>query len=235
MGNLKFNQRCLLDLFFPKICVHCFHRSDAIFCSGCSPYFELIDPSTRCLLCFEENFGSKVCASCNKTTNWHIRKAAALENVGPVTTFLKRLRSENNHYLAKSAAAFMLIQLERIRWADIDFVVPVPHKPWIWQSRDHVFCMAKFLSNYLKIPINCCLKMGIFDFYIGRSFTKMLKIDKKKSRDRNALHGKNVLLVDDLLGEMSALHSLIEELRECCPSNIYVLTLAQNVFRSCYS
>lgn len=110
-------------------------------------------------------------------------------------------------YLAKTAAAFMLVQFERLGWQRPDLIVPVPRRSW-FQGTHHVTLLAKAFAGLLDLPV--CQAVGPF----------MLK----KLR---TMEDKVVLLIDDVLSTEMRLSPTIEVLKEGMPKKIYALTFAR--------
>src|SRR5271156_2332914 len=116
-------KKILSDLIFPPLCLHCESKTEnnsILFCKGCAGFFELIDPSSRCPYCFEENMGNRPCPECVQKKRWHVKMASACDYLGAVSSLVKKLKYGQMPYLAKTGAAFMVAQFFRLKW-------PTPH------------------------------------------------------------------------------------------------------------
>lgn len=225
----------LCDLIFPSLCLHCemkIEQKNHLFCKGCSGFFELIDPSSRCPFCFAENGKGRLCSVCREENRWHVKMAAALDYLGSVQSLVKKLKYGHMPYLAKTAAAFMTAQFIRLKWPLPDLIVPIPRRHW-FQGTNHAHLLAIALSDLLKVECASIIKRRAGDF-------SHAKLSRQQREDfetagfylkRNAhVEDKIILLVDDVVTTGTTLLRSAETLAQAFPANIYALTLASARF-----
>lgn len=146
----------IADFLFPPLCLHCqafITEKNRFFCHSCSPFFDLIFPQERCFYCFCEN-ERKICKRCRKRKGLKNPHAAVWEYFGPVVTFIKKLEKEANPALIKLAASFFIVQLNRLPFPQVDFIVPLPSF-WLttlWNGEHVNSILAKEISRFLNIP-----------------------------------------------------------------------------------
>ncbi len=222
----------LLNLLFPPVCLHCKAYTSSLFCSGCAAYFELIDPLTRCPYCFAENDGRRPCPDCVRKKRWYIRIASAIDYLGPTQTLVKKLKYGRMPFLAKTAAAFMLMQHERLGWERPDVIVPVPRRLW-FQGTNHAALIAQGLADHFKVKMRPLVVREAGDF----SQARLTKVQRERLisahfflKKKEGVSGKRVLLVDDVMTTGTTLLHTAEALREGIPKEIYALTLARAIF-----
>lgn len=224
----------LIDLIFPLICLHCeaeVEESKQLFCKGCSPSFELIDPTSRCVFCFNEMENQKVCAECKINRRPRLKMASALDYLGAVCSLVKNLKDGKLPYLAQTAAAFMVAQLIRLDWPTPDIIVPVPNRNGFF-STDHAQLIAQDLARRLNKPCQSLIKRRLGDLSQARLSKKQrsqLPADSFYLKKGTVLDGKLILLVDDVLTTGSTLHNCFQALSEAFPAQTYALTLARTI------
>lgn len=114
-------------------------------------------------------------------------------------------------YLAKTAACFMYMQFERMRWEKPDIILPLP-KGVLFPRMHFTSHIAKALASFLRADFQIGLRKGIAEpFHL---------IGKK------TYEGKVILLIDDAVKTGMTLHSAASIIREKIPKKIYALTLA---------
>jgi predicted amidophosphoribosyltransferase len=147
----------VLDLVYPPLCLHCkkkLNENLRLVCEECTPFFELLESEGRCPHCFVEQERKGACKECLEKERWYIRVVACIEKRGPVSSFATLLSSGGMPYLAKTAASFMAVQLERISWKP-DFLSPLPNPFWrlLWRGKSGERLVAEELSKLLGIPL----------------------------------------------------------------------------------
>lgn len=207
----------LKNLLFPALCLHCQtapQTSTHLFCEGCTPYFELRDPSDRFPL-----------------KDLNIQVASALEYIGPVKSLVKKLKTGQLPHLAKTAAAFLAAQFYRLGW-EVDCIVPVS-RPWLRalvHGIDHSHAIAEQLSKTLSAPLYPVLRRKGGEYPQGRLNPEQRASLSKNSftlRKGEKIADKRVLLIDDVITTGTTLRHAAETLFEGFPAQIYVLTLCR--------
>ncbi|MFZ0565025.1 MAG: hypothetical protein WAM28_02390 [Chlamydiales bacterium] len=220
----------LVNLIYPPICLHCQTPTQHLFCEGCSAFFELIDPATRCPYCFADNDKARPCSTCIKQKRWELQMASALNAVGPVATLVEKLKYGKLPYLAKTAAAFMTLQLANLDWPEIDTIVPVPPRLW-FQRPNHATLVAKSLSHYIRKPWDSLIGRWPGDLpqaYLDSQEREKLSESSFYLKKRTRIKDKVLLVVDDLIGTGTTLRKISTTLGGGFPRKVYALTLASH-------
>ncbi|WP_051569433.1 ComF family protein [Alkaliphilus transvaalensis] len=160
------------------------------------------------------------------------RMFSVVEYQGEVRKLIYRLKYSNETYLAREMATMMVdfIYREGLRG---DCLLPIPlYKP---KEKERGFNQANLLTKYISkeagIP-------NINNNLIRNRNTKaMHHLSKRQRRDNvkgaftlknpNALFGKNILLVDDILTTGSTVEACIRLLLEAGVATVTVLTFAR--------
>ncbi len=221
------------SFLFPPLCLHCQNSLSAdspFFCPACLPFFELLDPERRCSRCFKELEKKGVCTSCRIEKRWRLEMGAAFEYQGPTATLVKLLKGGHAPYLAKTAAAWLVLQLERLGWPLPDGIIPVP-APWlksVWSGKDHAAFIAKELSGFLNVPLIQPVRRKSGEIPQGkRNQQQRLLLTAESFRLKHAakLTDKTLLIVDDVMTTGTTLRCMSEVLMEGLPRKLYALTL----------
>lgn len=152
--------RSLLDLAYPRLCLHCdetIKEEQTFLCTSCLEQLTLIDARERCPLCFKESEMAKQqpCLPCRKQRPPFDRLVAAFERMGPAETFLRQLR-QGKQTLVESAAAYMATQWIGMQLPLPDLLVPVPYS---WFQHNPNRPLAEALGKIFNRPILsllCC-------------------------------------------------------------------------------
>jgi competence protein ComFC len=201
------------------------------FCKGCSGFFELIDPLSRCAYCFSENDGRHLCHECVQKKRWDLKMASALDYLGAVSSLIKKLKYGQMPYLAKTGAAFMTAQFFRLEWPIPDIIVCVPRREW-FKGMNHSHLLAKNLSKSLGVKCEPLIKRKAGDLPQARLFKDQREELSSSSfylKKGAEIEGKVILLVDDVITTGTTFRRSAETLKNGFPSKIYGLSLARSL------
>ena len=224
--------KAVVNFVFPPLCLHCETKlmdHKLLFCKGCSGFFELIDPSSRCQYCFAENGRRQACAECLRKKRWQVTIASALDYQEAVCTLVKKLKYGSMPYLAKTAEAFMTAQFFRLAWPQPDLIVPVPRRHW-FQGRNHAHLLATCLAKRLHTKCMPVIQRRAGDFSqarLSKSQRESLISSGFSLKRNSSLDGKIVLLVDDVVTTGTTLRHCAEALSEGFPARIFALSFAR--------
>ncbi len=222
----------VLNLVFPPICIHCEERVENgrhLFCAGCTGFFELIDPSCRCVYCFVEHGTDYPCPECVRKRRWGVKIASALDYLGPVSSLVKQMKYGRMPYLAKTASAFMLAQFCRLGWPAPDLIIPVPRRHW-FQGMNHAGLLAHHLAQGLQTTCLPLIKRRAGDLSqarLSKGQRESLPAASFYLKRGCALDEKVILLVDDVVTTGTTLRRCAETVSEGFPAQIYALSLAR--------
>ncbi len=225
--------KAFTSFLFPPLCLHCqsaLSATSPFFCPACLPFFELIDPEQRCTRCFKALEKKALCTSCRLEKRGHVVMGAAFEYQGPTATLVKLLKGGNAPYLAKTAAAWLTLQFERLGWPHPDAIVPVP-APWlksVWRGKDHAAFIAQELSGFLKVPLIQPLWRKSGDIPQGKRNQEqrlLLTAESFQLKRTAKLADKTLLIVDDVMTTGTTLRCMSEVLMQGFPRKLYALTL----------
>lgn len=227
-------KQAVLHVLFPMECQHCgdeMASTPSLLCVFCASLLEDIDPSHRCLFCFEEST-SRPCASCQGSEKKRFEKAACFDYVGPIASLIKKMKYNNQPYLAKSLAPFLALQWTRLQWKKPDWILPIPLS-WNHQWKrgyNQSTLLAQELSAFLQTPLLSCLQRHGFH-------TSQAKVSKEQRlqlsplsfhvKEPTKLFGSSLLLIDDVMTTGSTLQAAAEALMPYSPRCIQALVLCK--------
>lgn len=232
-------RKAFIHLCFPPCCLFChdlMDDPDHLLCPSCNSLLELIHPATRCATCFSElnhiiPHKRMLCLRCRLEKPLFQRVGAAFDYMGPAAALVKRLKYGNAPYLAKPLAAFLAMQYVHLGWRQPDYIIPVPMptlRQWM-RGYNQSACIAKELSNLLKVPLlhalgrkNGELRQAQLSMEERHALTPshfFLKIDPHLIED------KRLLIIDDVWTTGSTMRCCAETLAIAYPASLYALTV----------
>lgn len=222
----------LSHLLYPPVCLHCdhstFHQRRPL-CATCIDLLALIDPELRCPRCFSvvEDEGA-LCKACREDPPAFKRLAAAFEYMGPAATLLQHLKFHQQPGFAKIAAAYMIVQWERLNWPLPDLIVPAPQSLMHWLTRGYnqSALIAEEIGKLLDRPVSHLLKRAIVSFPQSRLTELQRKNMSTNSvgwKTKKELSDKTIFLIDDVITTGTTLRRCAATLQEGFPKAIYGL------------
>jgi len=234
----------LSDLLFPPSCVHCHDRNTAsILCSHCSSQLHLVDPSTRCPLCFSDAISKahSICDECRQPDPKKMRitdyVGACFDYAGPVETLLHEYKFGNSPFLAKSFGSFLYLQFVALGWPLPDVVTYVPQSffRFVQRGYNQSELMANYLAQHLERPcVNLIRKREstISQTQIARkmreSLSSTLFCATRTAIKTKLIEDKVILLIDDVYTTGTTIQRAALALQAEYPKRIYVLTLCRS-------
>lgn len=233
-----------LDLICPPLCPLCQRiiEEKAPFCDECAE--KLATPKEKlCRRCggrrFQQLQETGDCRRC-RTTKFLFHKVIALgEYETELRKLVLRMKTEKSGHLA-TLAAKLLIRLrgEELRKVEPEWIIPIPmhrRRRWLRGVNSPDF-LADELGRFLKVSV---LKNRIERFrptemqYTlstrGRkeNVAGAFQIKNRKIFNVNEIHGKRILLVDDILTTGSTCNELSRLLRKSGAAGVWVCVLAR--------
>lgn len=167
-----------VSFVYPALCSHCQEKieSHKWLCALCGEQIELTDPVEGI-------------------------RSSTVQALGSALSFLKEAKGPLAEEVAKTMAALMVFQLQRLKWSLPDSICPSPRDPFN-------LLLAKHLSIFLQVPTIRALKSSHFFSPLGY-----------KWRGTPYLSDQKLLIVDILTPNLEEL-ALLEEV---CPKEIFYL------------
>ena len=182
-----------LDFIFPPLCDCCKEPCETTFlCPGCWELCSLPDPAERCRHCFAEK-GEEICPACRIKAEFPFPSAFVFESTPPVFHLCIKGKEE-----PEIAAAFALVQWERLDWPIPDSIVPLPG------CRD----LAKIFAAWLERPC-----------------ADVLQCSRGWNCDVDGLEENQLILVICRAATADEIRGAAEALYEAFPKKIFVLSL----------
>jgi ComF family protein len=228
--------RSLLHLAFPTKCLHCaslLPPTSLILCSECSSLLDMIIPEERCSTCFkpksEQDF--LPCQECLQYLSPYCQMAAAFDYTGPAVTLVKRLKYANQPYLAQGMAAFLVVQMERLKWPFPDALIPVPIS--FTQRFERGYNQSTLIAEEMSRLLGCLVLHALKcqnNYRQGAlciEQNKILTSQRFQLSTKASIQGKVLYVIDDVMSSDSALQRCGETLNQGKPIALYALTFCQ--------
>jgi competence protein ComFC len=229
----------VVELFYPTNCVVCGVPQEpgkqlcdrckadlrpilAPFCRTCSRPFEgKIRSPFQCVSCEDRDMGFDLAVSAYRAT-------------GLLRDLIHRFKYSGHYYLRHALAEFLLeaFKDERLQKPVVEAIVPVPlHST---RHRDRGYnqseALAEIVSRRLQIPVLNCLRRRV----PTRTQTQFDREERMQNlrkafvlRESNRVHGKNLLLLDDILTTGSTLAECAKVLRAAGAQSVRAITVAR--------
>jgi competence protein ComFC len=226
-----------LRLIYPQLCLYCsesLSEQDRLFCATCMSLIELINPQERCPTCFTEEdlLQSGRCRHCSTHPSLFDGIASAFDYTGPAATIAKKMKYSQMPYLSRGAGAYMATQFLRLDWPLPEIIVPVPMN--ILKEFDRGYnqsqLLAESFSDLMQVPTKKLLKRRCGDYSqagLSRHQRVSVKTETIFCPLGEAVRGKIVLLIDDVITTGSTLQACGKALQSECPKQLYALSLCR--------
>jgi len=122
--------KSFLNFIYPNTCLHCSKKlikNYNFFCSVCVSTFLYLEPFEK------SNF------------------SAVFENNEVIATFIKEIKKQTLLGVAKIAAAFIVIQHDKLNWEKPNVIVPMTKNRFF---KDHIYYLSKAVASFYKVPIS---------------------------------------------------------------------------------
>jgi ComF family protein len=152
--------------------------------------------------------------------------------MGPVASLVRNLKYQDQTYLAKGLAGFIVAQLLKLDWPFPDLIIPVP-MAWV-RLMDRGFNQSALIAHYVSInlerPMQELLIRKNGDYsQAGLSRLQRTRLDSSSfSLKQGAeIKDKTILIIDDVMTTGTTIHHCANALAEGLPKNIYGLTVCK--------
>lgn len=232
----------MLDVVFPRKCLACKGRFgeltiDNLICGQCWVKIKRNLPPF-CHSCGrrlqKQTFTKNICPRCLKQKLYFDRAFSPCVYEGVIKELIHEFKYKGKDYLGVPLSRLMIEFVKEyslpIDW--IDFIVPIPlHKTRV---REREFNQAQILSNHIASEFN---KVVLGDCLQRSRYTRTqtdLETNKRLLNVKDCfsvtkaeeVHGKNILLVDDVLTTAATSSEAACALKNSGAAIVFVLTLA---------
>jgi ComF family protein len=230
--------RTVIELFYPSNCVGCGYpqspgeqlchgcrkgltRITFPFCQSCSRPFEgVFSAEFRCPSCADRDLGFE-CA------------VATFRAGGLLRELIHRFKYSGQYHLRTLLAELLMEGFadERLR-NPIDLIVPVPLHPTRQRERGYnqSEALSQIVSKKRGIPMSNALKRQI-PTETQTQFDRKRRMQNLRNafilRENSDVHGKSLLLLDDILTTGSTLAECAQVLRNAGAGSIRAVTVAR--------
>jgi competence protein ComFC len=229
----------LLELFYPSNCVGCGQPQEigVLLCAHCKETSPRVQaPFCRCCSRPFEGIieGEFFCPNCEDRPPAFDCVVSTYQAKGVLRELIHRFKYGRQFYLRRLLTDFLVEAMEdpRLRENPADYLVPVPLHPTRFRERgfNQADALAETLSDRIRVPILRCLERRRYTNTQTR-FDRQERMQNlrnafslRKSRD---VHGKRLVLLDDVLTTGSTLHECALVLRAAGAESVRAVTVAR--------
>jgi competence protein ComFC len=229
--------KLLLDLLFPPkpfcmLCDNKFTEPRSIVCEDCKrKILPLVEPLCRKCGRPLENKKS-LCYDCQRDHHIFVQARSYGHYEGMLKQLINEFKYRGKRELAEILGNMMFCVLEQLPWPDFDYLIPLPLHIKRQRERgfNQAFLLTKVLSRKSKIPIFQGLtrvKSTEHQTLLDKSFRKKNLDGAFKILNKSKIHGKTLLLIDDVYTTGATAGECSKSLLEAGAKSVYVLTCAR--------
>lgn len=221
----------LLNFFFPPVCFSCCalldHQGD-LLCPDCrSGMMRVTAHDPLFMLAHSRLCGDGLCAD--------LVSGYRFEKEGPVQALVHALKYSGGMVVGRYLGREIGELIRSRPWArDLDVIIPLPlHRA---KERERGYnqagLCARGIASVLGLPV---LRSGVRRIRWTRSQTTLGFAERQDNvasafvvplRERPALRGKHILLVDDVITTGATIRACAEVLASCAPGAVYAASIA---------
>ncbi len=236
----------LVDIVYPKTCVVCKNRLgdtpavDELVCAGCWSKIKRNLPPF-CHSCGRHLEASKfiknICPGCLRKQPHFDRAFSPCAYEGVIKVLIREFKYKNKDYLGRALGGLMadFIKEYDLPMDCLDLIIPIPL--YAARLREREFNQAEVLSRHIAGEFNATVLSGNLTRWRDTKTQTGLDIEERLSnvkgsfmlKNSEAIKGKNILLVDDVLTTMATCSEAAGALKEAGAHIVYVLSLAAKI------
>jgi competence protein ComFC len=229
----------LVELFYPSNCVGCGHPQEpgTLLCTGCKATAPRIQPPfcRRCSRPYEGAIvGEFLCPNCEDRALAFDCVVSIYQAKGVLRDLIHRYKYSGHFHLRRVLLEFLLeaMQDPRIQAIRADCLVPVPLHPTRLRERgfNQAEALAEALSKRTRVPVLQCIERRLYTNTQTR-FDRMERMRNLRNvfamRKNSDVHGKHLVLLDDVLTTGSTLHECALVLRAAGAESVRAVTVAR--------
>ena len=231
--------RGLLDLVMPAHCLNCDSplRENTLLCTECAGHFRLIK-EPRCPRCGKavgefSTAAEKRCSECVRYSPAFDQATAPLAYDDVVRELILKLKFLRKPVVAECFTTPLADHLASMVWmADVDLVQPVPMH-W-WRCFRRGYNQAELLAGTICRTFGIPMTNALRRIRLTRPQSRLSRRSRlrnlegaMKVKPKDAVEGKTILVVDDILTTGTTGSVCADVLKEAGADKVYVLTVAR--------
>lgn len=231
----------VIDFIFPRgyKCILCGEELDHStlysICDSCLnslPY----NNGHNCLRCDRplNNMGN-YCTHCKNNKLYFKRNRSLFLYKKPINTIVRKLKYDNKRYLSETFSNMIAGEVSRMG-QNFDIVIPVPlyFKRLKKRGYNQSELLCESLKTKLNMNVNSTLLLKVRNTLPQANLTRSERVENLNDafmvRDKKAVKGKTILLVDDVFTTGTTINECAKTLVEAGAKEVYSITLAHAYF-----
>ncbi|NTV37217.1 MAG: ComF family protein [Anaerolineaceae bacterium] len=217
-----------IDMVYPPNCGGC-DRSGLRWCQTCREQSMKIEKG-YCPVCGIPQTGFVICKNCKDFPKEFTAMYSVFMFVGPIRHAVHKLKYRQDMGLGEVFAGEMITAYQKLGW-NADLVVPVPLGRKRYSERG--YNQASFLArpfawgNRIQYSEKLVSRVKETHTQVGLNKHERMENVKDAFQSNGKLHGKNILLVDDVATTGSTLSACAAALKLAGANQVWALTLAR--------
>lgn len=213
------------------------HLNRYAICPWCMSALTFIDEKRSCLKCGKPiGDESSYCLICQNNERYFNRAFAPLVYVGETVALITRLKFGNQRYLAKYLSAF-LADTYISNNIDADLIIPIPlHKI---RLKERGYNQSELLANNLaervNVPVNATALVRQKETHAQVGLSSAQRKHNIENAfavtDKNAVKGKKIVVVDDVLTTGATVSEAAKVLHKAGAAAVFAVVLANVPYR----
>ena len=231
MTRLRDLKKSLAEIFFPKnyTCDICgIETFDNNLCPDCLKTVTFNDGNT-CPVCGRKTVRPEICLECKAEVPKFKKAASALVYDGGAIALIAKFKNGYG-YLKEYFADLIVKKLEDFPKADLIVYVPMTKKAVNRRGYNQSKLLAQSISERIEIPVPDGVLIKTKETAAQKTLTRKDRITNLtecfKVENREAVNGKTVLLVDDVLTTGATSDAVCKKLLEAGAERVYFVTAA---------
>ncbi|QXK92376.1 ComF family protein [Neoehrlichia mikurensis] len=226
----------VINLIFPQACVNCKNIIDynKSLCNTCENAIDFLNDNycITCGLILKNN--AKVCSKCLLNPPYITQLESIFAYNQHSKNIILNFKFLDNLYHIKTYAKWMYAKGHHL-FPEVDIIVPIPlhTKKLLYRKYNQAAVLANSISKLCKLPVELfALKRIHYTTPLYNLSIKMREQTIKKSfkiNNINAIQGKNILLIDDVITTGITIQTCAKVLINSGAKEVKALTLSRTL------